>query len=134
MIEDEEFFAWLDGELDQEAAARVEAEVAASPELSARADKHRKLAAGLRVAFDPVMQETAVPPRFEAAQVVDFGSRTAERDRRSSWFGVPQWAAMAATLALGLVVGNMVGGPSRRTRSKSGRHVGRGGIARPGAG
>jgi hypothetical protein len=111
MIEDEEFFAWLDGELDDEASARVAAEVAASPELSARADEHRGLGAGLRAAFDPVMAEASVPPQFEAAPVIGLGARAA-RGRSRGWFGVPQWAAMAATLALGLIVGNMVGGSS----------------------
>lgn len=108
MIDDEEFFAWLDGELDDEAAARVASEVASSPELSARAEEHRRLAAGLRTAFAPVMAGTAAP-RFERAQVIDFGAKAVERGRGHGRFGVPQWAAMAATLALGLVVGNMVG-------------------------
>lgn len=112
MIEDEEFFAWLDGELDDAASARVAAQVAASPELSARVDKHRRLGAGLRSAFDPLMTETSAPPRFEAAPVIDFGARAATV-RQRVWFGIPQWAAMAATLALGLVVGNMVGGSGR---------------------
>ena len=112
MIEDEEFFAWLDGELDGEAADRVGAIVAASPELSGRADEHRNFAAGLRTAFDPVIQESPAPPRLGAAQVIDFGARAVGRDSSRGWFGVPQWAAMAATLALGLVVGNMVGGSS----------------------
>lgn len=112
MIEDEEFYSWLDGELEGPDADRVAALVAASPDLSARADEHRKLTAGLRTAFDPVMQGTAIPPQFGAAQVIDFGARATDRDRWRSWFGVPRWAAMAATLALGLVVGNMVGGSS----------------------
>ena len=42
------------------------------------------------------------------AEVVDFGARAAER--RRSRFAMPQWAAMAATLVLGLVVGTMIGG------------------------
>ena len=61
MIEDEEFFAWLDGELDGEAADRVAAQVAANPELSARAEQHRRLAAGLRDAFEPVMEDAMAP-------------------------------------------------------------------------
>jgi len=112
MIEDEELFAWLDGELERDAAGRVAAIVATNPELKARVDDHHKLAAGLRTAFDPVMQEGAAPPRFGATQVIDFGAKAAGRDRRRGQFGVAQWAAMAATLALGLVVGNMVGGSS----------------------
>lgn len=108
MIEDEEFYAWLDDELEGDAKARIAAQVAASPELSARADEHRKLAAKLARAFDPVIAEATVAPRFEG-EPIDFGARAAERDRRRRSFGVPQWAAMAATLAVGLVVGNMIG-------------------------
>lgn len=104
MIEDEEFFAWLDGELEEEAAARVAAQVAASPELMAKAAEHRRLAASLRGAFDPVLQN-ATPPRFEKAEVIDFGARSGERSRRRSWLAAPQLAAMAASLAFGLVIG-----------------------------
>jgi len=104
MIDDEEFFAWLDDELDGGAAARVAAQVAASPELTARAAAHRALQEQLRGAFAPAM-ENASPPRFGSAEVIDFGKKRSAR----GWFGVPQWAAMAATLTLGLVVGQFVG-------------------------
>ncbi len=108
MNEDVEFFAWLDGELDGAAADRVAARVAASPELTSRADQHRKLAAGLRESFDPVMNAAVSPPRFGRAEVIDFGARAA--GHRTSRFALPQWAAMAATLVLGLVAGTMIGG------------------------
>ena len=72
---------------------------------------------GLRGAFDPVMSEVP-PPRFAAAEVIDFGARATERDQRRGWFAVPQWAAMAATLALGVVVGQFVG-ERRGPRSKA---------------
>lgn len=107
MNEEEEFFAWLDGELEGEAADRVAARVAASPELSTRAEQHRTLAAGLRAAFAPVLEAGQSPPHFGQAEIVDFGARAAERGR--SRFAVPQWAAMAATLVLGLFAGAMIG-------------------------
>lgn len=110
MNEEEEFFAWLDGELEGEAADRVAARVAASTELTARAAEHRKLAAGLRDAFAPVMEARAEPPRFQQAQVVDFGAKAAERERWRSWLAVPQWAAVAASLAIGLVIGTQLNG------------------------
>ncbi len=109
MIEDEELFAWLDGELQGESEARVAALIAASPDLSARVDQHRRLGAGLRAAFDPVVTDRSPPPHVEAAPVTDFGARKAA----GGWhrrFRAPQWLAMAATLTLGLVVGNYVGG------------------------
>lgn len=109
MTEEEEFFAWLDGELQGDQAARVEARIAASSELTARAEAHRRLAAGVRDAFEPVLQSAPEPPRFQAAEAIDFGARAAGREGRRAPFGLPQWAAMAATLALGLLVGNLVG-------------------------
>ena len=105
MIEDEEFFAWLDGELDDEAAARVAAVVAANPELAAKAEQHRKLAAEMRGAFSLVIEGSGSPPRFETAEVIDFGAKASERVRRQSWLGARQFAAMAASLAIGLAIG-----------------------------
>ena len=108
MTEDEEFFAWLDNELEGEAAQRVATRVAADPELSAKADQHRALAGTLRSAFDPVMGQDMAPPRFSSAEVVDLQVRRSAREARRTSFGVPQWAAMAATLALGIVAGQFV--------------------------
>lgn len=110
---DETFFAWLDGELTGAEAAEVEARVAADAELSARADEHRALAGRLRAAFDPVAA-APVPQRIAAPlqpRVVNLESWRAKAAARPS-SGVPKWAAMAATLALGLFVGTMVGSSS----------------------
>lgn len=106
MIDDEEFFAWLDGELHGEAAERVAAAVAASPELTARADRHRTFAATFRGAFGPVMEAGPTSPRFGAAEIIDFGARATERENRRSWLAAPQWAAMAASLAIGVLLGS----------------------------
>jgi len=108
MTEEEEFFAWLDGELDAETATRIEARVAASPKLSASATEHRRLKAGLAAAFSPIMGAEPAPPEFSPAPAIDFGARAADREERQSRFSLPHWAAMAATLALGLLVGNLV--------------------------
>ena len=109
MNEDEEFFAWLDGELHGDAAERVAARVAASPELTARAEQHRKLAAGLRDAFDPVMTAGIAPPSFKAAEVIEFDAIAARRERRRNWFSAPQWAAIAASLLVGIFAGQFLG-------------------------
>lgn len=104
MTDDEEFYAWLDGELDGEAAARVARRVAADPALGALAAQHRALGTNLREAFAPVIADDVAPPRM-AAEIVDFGAR---REARRSGFGLPQWAAMAATLVVGLVAGQFI--------------------------
>lgn len=108
MDEDEEFFAWLDGELEGEAAERVTARVAASAELTGRAEQHRRMVADLRKAFQPVVDTAPEPPSFRSSQLIDFGARATERARRRSWLAVPQWAAVAASLAVGLVIGTLV--------------------------
>jgi hypothetical protein len=108
MMEDEKFFAWLDGELGPAEAAEVEARVAASPELARLAEQHRALGARLKHAFDPIAA-APVPEHLRAAlrppaEVVDFAA--AKRARATP--SLPQWAAMAATLVLGLFLGTMV--------------------------
>jgi hypothetical protein len=111
MISDERFFAWLDGELDPAEAAAIGALVAADPALQRRAEAHRALGGGLRAAFDPIA-EAPLPARLleaagpREAEVVDFGTA---RDRRLASYPVwTQYAAMAATLAIGIVAGSMI--------------------------
>jgi len=109
MRDEELLYAWLDGDLEGEDAERVAARVAADPELQAEADRQRRLRAHLRDAFEPVLAQEIPPPQFGPAQVIDFKARRSEREKRSASFGLPQWAAMAATLALGIVAGQFVG-------------------------
>ena len=99
MIDEERFFAWLDGELAPAEAATVEAAVARDPALKAKADRHRAMANQLRGAFAPVAEQPAALP---VAPVVDFATAHAQRRERSRWQDL---AALAATLLLGLVIG-----------------------------
>jgi hypothetical protein len=108
MNDEELFYAWLDGELEGEDAKRVAARVAADPELQARVEQHRRAEAQLRGAYDPILQQHVPPPQFSSPNVVDFQSTRSERETRRFSFGVPQWAAMAATLAIGIVAGQFV--------------------------
>lgn len=126
MISDERFFAWLDGELDPAEAQAVAAQVAAEPQLQRKADAHRALHGSLRDAFDavagaPVPQSLVEAARPREAEVIDFGSR---REARRRFFAPTQWAAMAATLAIGVVVGSMVNtAPSGPIDRESGQLV-----------
>lgn len=104
MISDERFFAWLDGELEPAEAAAIDELVAADPELQRRAKAHRALAGRVRAAFDPIM-EPPIPNRLSGAEVVDLAARRAQARPISKPM---QWAAMAATLALGVVAGTMI--------------------------
>ena len=113
MTADEKFFAWLDGELSASEAAEMEARVAADPRLSKLAEQHRALGKRLQKTFEEVAEapvpqrlvDAARPPRWK---VVDIA---ACRDALARPFvgPLPQWAAMAAVLALGLFGGTFVG-------------------------
>src|SRR5260221_13148780 len=86
----------------------MEAKVAADPELRRRAEQHRALGAQMRSGFDPIAA-APVPERLQAAlrptaQVIDFGAAK----RAYSMPALAQWAAMAATLAIGIFVGTRV--------------------------
>lgn len=112
MVSNDVFFAWLDGELGGDEAAKVAAEVAADPDLSRLAEERRSLRAKLQGAFDPIADEP-VPARLLGAvreaepQVIDFASAKRAREGRR-WPSLPQWAAMAATFALGIFAGTMI--------------------------
>lgn len=114
--DDEKFFAWLDGELSGEEAAEMGAKVAADPRLGELAEQHRFLGSRLRSAFGTIA-EAPVPERLAEAvhaprsEVVDFAQRRRERGP-GGWASLPQWAAIAATLVLGLFIGLMVREPS----------------------
>ena len=113
--DDEKFFAWLDGELSGDEAAEMEAKVAADPRLAELAEHHRAVALRLRSAFGsiaeaPVPERLAHTVRAPRSEVVDFAQRGRKREPRGRP-SLPQWAAMAATLVLGLFVGLMVREP-----------------------
>lgn len=113
MVDEEKFFAWLDGELEPDEAEEVERAVAADPELSRLADEHRAMAAGLRGAFDtvaaaPVPERLRQGARPRPAKVIDFAA-CREALARPFLGPLPQWAAMAAMLVLGLFAGALAG-------------------------
>ena len=138
MIDEEKFFAWLDGELSDDEATEVERQVAADPELQRRADEHRALITGLRNAFTP-FAEAPLPARLTelvelraAEEVVSLAKARERREARTAAKLshpniVPLWkqmAAMAATLALGIVVGNqLTGNPTSPIQTEAGRLV-----------
>ena len=129
MVEDEKFFAWLDGELSPEEAARVEAEVAADPRLSRLANEHRAMTSGLRDAFVQV-EMTPVPERLRSwidrnEKVVGIAEVRALRTARKAPPVWAQMAALAATLAVGVFAGNVMSGMFTVGPSESDRGRGR---------
>ena len=135
MVEDDKFFAWLDGELPADEAAQVEAEVADDPRLLRLAKQHRAMATGLRNAFATV-EAQQVPERLRRSVETDRGERVvnladarASREMRRAPSLWVQMGALAATLALGVVTGNMLsigflpGGSSDPIQTEAGRLV-----------
>jgi hypothetical protein len=107
-IDDETFFAWLDGELEADQADRVATAVAGDSRLSRLAEQHRAFETRLRAPFDAVAA-APVPERLAqalqpSAQVVQFAAPRRAANDAGHW-AWPQWAAIAATLALGVGLG-----------------------------
>ncbi|HET9106611.1 MAG TPA: zf-HC2 domain-containing protein [Steroidobacteraceae bacterium] len=108
---DEVLMAYADGELDPGTRAAVEAAMASDPQLARRVDRHRALRGRVRSAFDTVLDEPVPARLLEAVRaapagpggdnVVPLPRRPVRRWRR------PQWAAIAASLIVGLVAGRL---------------------------
>ena len=109
-ISDAQLVAFLHGELDESETALVEAAINADEGLAMRAEALADQDDMIREAFAPVLT-AEVPERHRqalgtgasASNVVDFAS--ARKPRSLPSWGLPQFAAMAASLALGLFAG-----------------------------
>ncbi len=65
-ISDEQLMAYVDGELDADARAQIEAAMVSDAELARRVARQQRLREKLRAAFDEVLREP-VPDRLLAA-------------------------------------------------------------------
>ena len=92
----DQVMAYLDGELDAAARRAFENEMAADPALAAEVAAHRGLAAQLAEAYAPVLHEP-MPLRLELAAQAANDRETPRR--------VITWAAMAASLVVGVLAG-----------------------------
>ena len=99
--------AFVDGELDDLTARRIEREAATDTALAAEIARHRALKARLKAHYAPIVEE-AVPERLGALLVVDDKVDTSLVDRRSAArarFSGIHWGAIAASLIFGLTIG-----------------------------
>jgi anti-sigma factor RsiW len=115
--------AYVDGELPQADRAALDARLAHEPALATAVARERALRAALQSAYAPVLDEpvpaalldllampgpdAAAAPTAAANDAIAIGANDAHRAklahaRRWQW---PQWAAMAACLVLGVLVG-----------------------------
>lgn len=100
--------AYVDGELNLVAAKRIENAVGGDPELAKAIEQERALRARLARHFDPVLDER-VPDRLAALLSSNVESL---HDRQSAgtarWLrpSTMQWATMAASLVVGVMIGS----------------------------
>jgi len=126
-IDDDMLMAFADGELNEINRARIARAVAGDPALQARLEAQRKLRAQLRAHYDPTLDEE-LPERFRLMLDGDVADLAAERARRAR----PQWqsiAALAATLVLGLVLGQTLRAPGGPVGIVNGQMIAQGWLA-----
>ena len=109
MSTDVDVTAYVDGELDVAAIAAFEARLRIEPALQSQVERAQRLRAMLKSSYAPVMDE-AVPQRLKDAlrRPGNVESLDAARSRRR-W--TPTWAqlgGMAASVLLGLLIGNQI--------------------------
>jgi hypothetical protein len=129
-ISEEMLMAYADGEYDapERSAERsaLEAAMQADPDLAARVEQHRALRRRVSALYAEVLDEP-VPDRLVAAvrgrrgpqsqaEVVDLGRLRTARPLKAAGAshvgrGVPRWAAMAASLIVGLAAGYLAWSP-----------------------
>jgi len=114
---EETLMAYADNELDAETRAAVEAAIATDPEVAKKVAQHQALRHRLKLEFDPVLEEPTPQRLLDAAH----GAPAVRREgnviplRRKSpprraW---PQWASLAASLIVGVLIGRaLLGTPS----------------------
>jgi hypothetical protein len=122
MTAEERLIAYVDGELTLRERAAFEAEMAADSALAAQVAQHRRLAARVSEAYAPVLEEP-VPP-----QLVALASAANDAGRRP--LALPQWAAMAACLVVGVLGGRAFWPDNAPLAVRGGELVARGGLAK----
>jgi hypothetical protein len=129
-VTDEKFFAWLDGELDPADAAAMERRVAADPELAKLADEHRAFTSRLRAAFEPIVSAPVPEALASAVRSTAAVTDISEWRKRRRLGSMPQWAAIAATLAIGFLGGTLMGPGEAPVETRGGALYASGGLDR----
>lgn len=138
-ISDEQIMAYADGELDPQEAALVEQAIAVDPALAEKVARHRALRAKVSKAYAGTLDEP-VPERLLAAvrsrankapaEVVDLQAMREKKRQAAAAPAARQWpraawGAMAASLIVGVLVGQVLefGGGRSLVRPEGGSLV-----------
>jgi hypothetical protein len=100
---DDMLMAYADGELDGRERAAIEEAMRADPAVAEAVARHQALRRDVFDAFAGILDEP-VPQRLRprAPNVVELGAARERGRRRLAW---PEWGALAATLAVGVLAG-----------------------------
>jgi hypothetical protein len=123
---EETLMAYADNELDTQTRSAVEAAMATDPEIARRVAQHKALRGRLRATFDEVLDEAPPQRLVDAARGVPAIRREGnviplrrKAPPRRAW---PQWASLAASLVVGIIIGQALlrmptgGGPVTTSR------------------
>jgi hypothetical protein len=109
---EETLMAYADNELDPQTRTAVEAAMATDPEIARRVAQHKALRGKVRVAFDKTLGEPIPQRLVDAARGVPAVRREGnviplrrKTPPRRAW---PQWASIAASLVVGVIIGQAV--------------------------
>jgi hypothetical protein len=104
-IDNATLMAFADGELTGEERVRVEAALAQDEILRVKLAKHQALRTRLSLAFDGALREPVPPALLAASQNIRGADIINLAQRRAAKWSVREWSAIAASLALGVLVG-----------------------------
>jgi hypothetical protein len=106
---EETLMAYADNELDAQTRTAVEEAMATDPEVARRVAQHKALRGKVRLAFDNVINEPTPQRLIDAARGVPAVRREGNviplRRRAPSPRAWPQWASIAASLVVGVIIG-----------------------------
>ena len=106
---EETLMAYADNELDAKTRTAVEEAMATDPEVARRVAQHKALRGKVRLAFDNVINEPTPQRLIDAARGVPAVRREGNviplRRKAPPPRAWPQWASIAASLVVGVIVG-----------------------------
>lgn len=106
---EETLMAYADNELDAKTRTAVEEAMATDPEVAKRVAQHKALRGKVRLAFDNVIEEPTPQRLIDAARGVPAVRREGNviplRRKAAPPRAWPQWASIAASLIVGVIIG-----------------------------
>jgi hypothetical protein len=135
---EETLMAYADNELDAQTRTAVEAAMAADPEIARRVAQHKALRGKVRLAFDNVINEPTPQRLVKTARGTPTREGTTRegnviplRRKAPQRRGVPLWVSIAASLVIGIVIGQAMlhGSGSTTITSRDGQLLASGVLA-----